>query len=504
MEMRSIRSYYWGLGIIILLIVALYLPGIDGHYYSDDFQFVFKPLPQSPLYHFTHINTTNVMAYRPIQAALMVMTQKYWGMSTIPIHGISILVHILMTLLVAVILKNMFFSNRIALLAAAIMAFSQVNVHAIMSNDTLSQSIGALCCLAAYALYARFSAAGNDRDATRRYYCYLASLLFFLAALFSKETEISAVIGISLIAVYMSFFVKYGENSIRGVVLSLIPFILLALFYYWARSSVTQVQAGIGDGRYQFNIGLNIFINISQYFFAAVTPFSTVTVMSAIKTRNVLLAAGIGFCTLLYIFMLVYGFLQNKTQTRKALLFFLLLALAIVNSFPGIALNHISELYVYNSMPFIAALSGIGIGFTLETVSSLIRRRLILAACIGLLGINALSVYDKVHIMRDNGERATQIINSIRPYAESLPEHGRLVLVQPPASSVEYSVFLINGFQILECGLHRIKQVADRDDISIEIIDDIKNIDPGAPAYRNSLLLSLDNDTSTSVFPIRR
>ncbi len=373
-----------------------------------------------------------------------------------------------------------------------------------MSNDTLSQSIGALCCLAAYALYARFSAAGNDRDATRRYYYYLASLLFFLTALFSKETEISAVIGISLIAVYMSFFLKHGEKSLRGAVLSLIPFLLLALFYYWTRSSVTQVQAAMGDGRYQFNIGTNIFTNISQYFFAAVTPFSTVTVISAIKAKNVLLVAGIGFCTLIYIFMIGYGFLHNKTQVRKATLFSLLLALAIVNSFPGIVLNHISELYVYNSMPFIAALSGIGIGFTLETVSSLFQRRLILAAFIGLLGINALSVYGKVHIMRDNGERATQIINSIRPYAELLPEHGKLVLVQPPASSIEYSVFLINGFQILECGLNRIKQVADRDDISIEIIDDKKNVDPGAPAYRNSLLLTLDNDASTSVFPMRR
>ena len=73
--------------------------------------------------------------------------------------------------------------------------------------------------------------------------------------------------------------------------------------------------------------------------------------------------------------------------------------------------------------------------------------------------------------MIENGERATTLLEQIKPFLNAVPEKGELLLLNPPPLDREYSVFLMNGFNIFDNGLHFFNQVARRNDFTTRILD---------------------------------
>ena len=105
-----------------------------------------------------------------------------------------------------------------------------------------------------------------------------------------------------------------------------------------------------------------------------------------------------------------------------------------------------------------------------RTKTKWIKKFLLIALVVFFIS-NIVAIQSKALLMRENGKKATGLIDKILPFVAKIPLDGTLLLLNPPSNEIEYSVFLIRGFSVLEYGLHRIKQLSQRNDIKITIIE---------------------------------
>lgn len=460
--------------------IAVYYPGMNIPYYADDFQFVFSPPLPGPLHYFAHPLAENGF-YRPLQAAYLIAVQRLFGLNTVPVHVLQLLFHVILSLLVFKAVKKAGASLVQALLASLFMLLSQADVHAVLSNDTLSQVGGTLfgslaLWSVAKSLFSRESGGAGRGRVPYRAAFYLAVALFF------KETSLSFVVMIlALVALRANAgalkWLGIGDGSEkaketnnrsvrRGVIVTVVSVLLVSIGYLVVRSLVVPTRPAFGAGNYDFHIGANVIRNIAMFAAASVLPFSTVKVFGALRDAGVGEIAGIFGSTFVLILAVFYG-LRSSGKGRLGAL---ASCFAAVSLFPVVLMNHVSELYVYNAMPFVSVVFGMGLG---GAVTGLSRRRAgsIVATTIVILALlgNASAVRSKAVMMREAGTRAVDLVEEIVPFVREVPEGGRLILLNPPAAGTRYSIFLVGGFDCLRDGLGVLRRLSGREDLTVEI-----------------------------------
>ena len=108
-----------------------------------------------------------------------------------------------------------------------------------------------------------------------------------------------------------------------------------------------------------------------------------------------------------------------------------------------------------------------------------------------------LAIRQKAELLTSNGERASFLLEKIMPYLSKVPERGTLVLLNPADSRVEYSIFLMNGFNVLRYGTNILCQISGRDDIQIWILDDKERGKINIP--QDALILSFVNNNVQTI-----
>jgi hypothetical protein len=91
-------------------------------------------------------------------------------------------------------------------------------------------------------------------------------------------------------------------------------------------------------------------------------PVSSVTAFTSIKSGQLGTVAFVVLASLLFVGLVVYGLWQSG---HLGILLFLVV-LELVLYFPMVMLNHVSEVYAYNAMPFFAMFVGISLGLCLN------------------------------------------------------------------------------------------------------------------------------------------
>ena len=469
------------LGVVIFLV---YLPGIAIPYYGDDLGWI--DAASSPWRHFVQVNTDGW--YRPLQAGIYTVVQKYFGLSTTPIHVLMFLVHALLCVLVVKATADLGYGGVAPLLAGVFMALSQANAFALLSNDTLSQVAGTFFgCLSLWALASPHL---GRRALQSPAGVYLLSVAAFAVALFFKETT-SSFLPLLLCVLAL---INYRRSSFRvfltrSLAMSL-PYISVFLAYFAVRVLVGANAPSFGPGGYHFRVGGNVIINVLMDMLALVVPTSSVVAFEAFANRSIVALALIAAGALLLIAVIGYGLWLKRRDWKPAVIFILMVG----SVFPMVMMNHISELYVYNTTPFFSMLAGIGLGAVLESARP--HRHLVFALGAGILVLFAshlAAIRDKALMMQENGERAVKLLERLGPYFAQVPRRGALVLVNPPAQKPEYAVYVMNGFNVLQYGEPYIKQVHGREDIEISIIDASELA--RARKSRDALILGLDGDS---------
>lgn len=444
--------------------LVLYWPGLRAGYFSDDLLFFFNSPPRH-LWDYFAMRGAAVQAYRPIEAVILTLVQQKFRFETLPIHLLSLSAHAGLCCVVWAAARRLGFRAVERWLACIFMLIAQVGAPAVLGNDTLSQSASAfLGGLSAFFLSLTWleSIGRPPTGYVNRW--IVASVASYTGSLFFKETGLGFVLVAAILICAIAFRDATWNARTKRAILLCAPYGAATLLYLAARlhagGAVSQ------SGSYRIRAGFNVVRNILEFSLAAFGPMSTVDGAVATATHRIpeLVADALGFL-LIFVVLLAGILLSGK---RKLALGLTLLALASL--FPAYLLTHVSELYLYNAIPFLALIVGMALGSLWYRTRGW---KVVAIACTGLLICG--EVYadrEKTHLMVLNGRRAGAIYADLDRILPALPLKSRVLLVNPGGRSPEYSVFLLKGFDVVDLGNLRIGPVLGRPDVRVELIEE--------------------------------
>lgn len=470
----------WAL--LFIASLALYWPGLRAGYFSDDLLFFFNSPPRHLLDYFLTRGAA-AQAYRPLEAIILSFIQQHFRFETLPIHLLSLSAHAGLCCAVLGAGQRLGFRRFENGVACLFMLVAQVGAPAVLGNDTMSQSASVFFGgLSTLALYSAWLERSRERIWPVSGKWLTVSVISFAISLFLKETALGfLVVAVLLIGVIALEERSWAARLKTAIGLSL-PYGGAALLYLVARLHAGGAMSQ--SGSYRIQVGVNILRNLAEFSIAALGPMSTVNGATAVALHRApeLIAGALGWV------LIVTTMLMGIGLSHRRLPALWLLAAAVAALFPSYLLTHISELYLYNAIPFLALAFAIGVG-------GLWNRgmwgRLAALVCTGLLiGGHIYADRQKAQLMALNGRRAGVIYAAITRSLPAVPPDGRILLVNPPDRVPEYSVFLLKGFDVVDLGNLRIGPIFGRPDVRVELIEErrVRNL----PPKKDQLLLRLD------------
>jgi hypothetical protein len=444
--------------------LLLYWPGLRAGYFSDDLLFFFYAPPRH-LYDYFAFRGAAAQAYRPLEAIILTLIQQHYRFETLPIHLISFGAHAGLCCGVLAAGRRLGLGQIQRWTACAFMLVAQVSAPAVLGNDTMSQSVSAfLGGLSALFLYLAWVDRGRDRPRAVSIRWWTLSVAAYTTSIFFKETALGFLLVAFLLIAVIALEHQAWAVRVRTAVTLSFPYCAASAVYLAARlhagGAVSQ------SGSYRIHIGANIVRNLAEFALGAFGPVSTVdgAVAVAMHRTPLLLLEGLG--CLLIVALLLAGIVVSG----RAALSVWLLAAAAASLFPAYLLMHVSELYLYNAIPFLSLV--LGIAFGALWYRSARARTAAAAGMVLLIGGQIYADWQKAELMSLNGRRAARIYAGIERYLPSLPPKTTVLLVNRTYRTPEYSVFLLNGFDVVDLGNLRIGPILGRPDVRVELIDD--------------------------------
>lgn len=171
--------------------------------------------------------------YRPLSRETYNLTMyKLFGLNPIPFHIANLLLILVNVRLLFLFVNSLNSNSMLAIFTSIVYLLSSVHSIELYYLASVQTLMAATLVLLSCIFYVKFL-----REKILNY--YLASVLFFLIALFCHE---SAIILVGLI--FLTNFVIQG-NTLKEKVLSIVPFIILAILYFvsiWDMSSLPKQQ----------------------------------------------------------------------------------------------------------------------------------------------------------------------------------------------------------------------------------------------------------------------
>ena len=166
--------------LLVLLVVACYVPVLDAPYLADDHRLFARPLTGSG----HGLLQTNERYMRPLPALTMRGEHLLWGTWTVGAHVTNLLLHVLTTLLVGALARRLTGDRAVALCSAVLFGLHPIHAGAVSWLSARFDLFCALLGLSALLKLDDFLARGRRRDLT-------LSLGAASLALLSKEAAVA-------------------------------------------------------------------------------------------------------------------------------------------------------------------------------------------------------------------------------------------------------------------------------------------------------------------------
>jgi hypothetical protein len=245
-----------------------------------------------------------------------------------------------------------------------------------------------------------------------------------------------------------------------------LPFVLVFIIYFIIHSKIVHVQPAGGEDNYNFRFGMNILKNLGMMLFSVYLPLSSVRTFDAVILRDYKFLAAAFSLTALFTGTVFWGIWKSKRVREAAVWFCFIIAGFLLY----LLMNHVNEHYTYISMPFIAIVTGIGLGYFVNNLKRKSRVFFITVLALFFL-LNCYAVMEKSGQIDETGERADMLFEQINKYTPQLRHNGVLVLVNPPDMQLKYSVFRLPGFESIRYTQFYIYKLAGRSDFRVEVIN---------------------------------
>lgn len=201
-----------------------------------------------------------------------------------------------------------------------------------------------------------------------------------------------------------------------------------------------------GDASYDFAIGFVTVKNVVIMLVAAASPLSTAHTYSAALNRDLPTLGAFAILLLAAVVLVVLGFRALGARSRTGALGLADAAIAVC--FPNALQNHVSELYVYNCLPFIAILLGSVAGWLLRRREVRWQSMIGLALVVTILVSNAFSARSKAVLMNESGSRAQTVFNELCAFVKEA-EFGATIGLVNTHNRPSYSVFVLSPFELI-------------------------------------------------------
>ena len=221
--------------ILFILGFAPFLLNLRGFFVSDDWDFltqVANPHQSLWRYFFTnYLGGTHGESYRPLVVYFWAVAHHFFGLNYFWYHFLQISLHAGCVILLYFVILNFWHpakkSERFILAATAAIIFAILPNHS-EAVTWIAAVVDPLCAF--FYLASLLALLFCLKFSRVKIYFYSGSLIFFLAAIFTKEMAMSLPFIILIFATY--YFVK---NKQRRKILFTVPYFILLAGYFWLR-----------------------------------------------------------------------------------------------------------------------------------------------------------------------------------------------------------------------------------------------------------------------------
>ncbi|NIM18862.1 MAG: hypothetical protein GTO42_02405 [Candidatus Latescibacteria bacterium] len=295
--------------VLAVVIIICFHPLTDYFFAQDDFTLIFNSTYDSAS-HFLSFLDSSPGQFRPLTKSLyFTIMSNLFGLNPFPYHVVSILFHILNTLLFYKLLRRMGIASLPALTTTALFGLSVAFLNVIAWISCIQQLLGLFFMLLALLL-------GIEALEKRNMRSMLLSSLAYLLALMSLEQTY----GVPLILILYGYSCSLTSTGInkpwRSITRTAIPHLVLLGLYMIFMLIWKHIPEG---GPYEFHFGTNILANLFTYF-DRVFHFSTVFPFVSSKADS-----GLTVFHLFIFALIIYNIARGRArQVLFALSFFLL------------------------------------------------------------------------------------------------------------------------------------------------------------------------------------
>lgn len=236
--------------LLIFFAAAPFLGNLHDPFVSDDWDFLYiAETTDKPLWQFfgsNYYGEHSGGSYRPMVNVFWITSHALFGLNPFGYHTATLVFHIINTLLIFIIIKNLpWFENKkkqhiTAWAAAFLFTVLQNHAEAInwlaVINDTMMTMFylfSLLCFLCAF-----------KNVSTKRWLLYIGSLVFFCFSLLTKEMAISLPV---VLGIFVLFDRIKTKAAFRGYVygaLLLVPYLAAVGIYFLVRYHAIGIFAG--------------------------------------------------------------------------------------------------------------------------------------------------------------------------------------------------------------------------------------------------------------------
>ena len=238
---KGLPTGVWSSVIIGLFILLVYSPTFTGDFMLDDKDMIIEnPYIRSfhsPMSYLSqedgvfNYGTKEVHSgyYRPLVNLFYTIDYKIWGMKPLGFRTTNLILHLLTCMVLFLLLKRLTGSLEGALWSVLLFGLHPANTESVSWIAARNNILVTLFCLASLYYYIK-------SEPEFRLLPYLLSLIFFSAALLSKEFAVMLV----PIFFFYNRFLKGKGGMLKKEIVGYVPFVILVALYMGLRKTGTQ------------------------------------------------------------------------------------------------------------------------------------------------------------------------------------------------------------------------------------------------------------------------
>ena len=173
---------------------------------------------------------------RPLMTFSLALDYRFWRLNPVGYHLTNLILHLLCVFLVALFSWRMSQSREAGFLAGALFALHPGHAEGVIAFLGRSDLLATLFVLTGFLAYA----VQERKSGWSKWLWYLGAIVSYLLACFSKE---SGLMLLGILVVYELWLLRREHPPLLKSCLRLVPFLLVALLYWFHRGRVLGGQA---------------------------------------------------------------------------------------------------------------------------------------------------------------------------------------------------------------------------------------------------------------------